>query len=129
MASILIADDSAGVAAGWRRMLEWDGHDVSVQPSGRGAVDELKRAKYDVVVADMATPQGGGLMVSGMARAFVRPENVIIVSDKLGDDDDIGAQTTKNFLREMGVEHILTKPVDANGLSLLVSRLTKQRKH
>lgn len=120
MASVLIADDDQELADAWRRALEADGHEVTVVGDGAAAVEKLMQSRYDVVITDVIMPDTGGIVVSGMARIHLTSSAVIAVSGYL---NDISGRAKREFLSNIGVKHVLQKPVDINELSRLVEQL------
>lgn len=122
MAEVLIADDDVDLADVWRRALETDGHIVTVVNTGSAAIEKLKSNHYDVIVTDVIMPDAGGVVVSGMARLHLDRSAVIAVSGYL---DDIAGRAKRDFLKNLGVKHVLPKPVDLNELSRLVADLAK----
>ena len=124
MAEVLIADDDVDLADAWRRALEMDGHTVTVTSSGSAAIDEIKQKSFDVIITDVIMPGTGGIVVSGMARLFTENTAVIAVSGYL---HDIAGRAKLDFLRNIGVKHVLPKPVDLNELSALVLSLAQRR--
>ena len=62
-ATILLVEDQADVARMLSDMLAIDGHRVETATDGRGALDKLGKAAYDLVVTDMRMPglDGPGL--------------------------------------------------------------------
>lgn len=123
MAEVLIADDDRELADAWRRALETEGHSVTVVHTGSAALDRLKQKRFDVVITDVVMPDGGGIMVSGMSRLHLERSSVIAISGYL---DDLAGKAKLEFLRNLGVKHILSKPVDLDVLSNLVAELTCQ---
>ncbi len=122
MASVLIADDNQDLADAWRRALQTDGHEVTVVNDGSAAIEKLTQSPYDVVITDVIMPKSGGIVVSGMARIHLSSASVIAVS---GYFNDISGKAKREFLTNIGVKHVLQKPVDINELSRLVDRLTR----
>ena len=122
-ARVLIADDDADLADVWRRALELDGHEVLVVHDGDEALAELKSQAYDVAIIDVVIPEKSGLVVSGVARAVERAPVVIAVSGYF--DENLG-QSRWAFLADLGIRHILAKPVDLNALCELVGELASR---
>lgn len=125
MASVLIADDDVDVADAWRRALELDGHEITIVHDGQSAVQELKAKEFDVVLTDVVMPEGGGLVVSGIARVARGAPKVLVVSAHL--NGDIGGRAKLEFLKNLGVKHILTKPADIDEISAIVAQLAGEK--
>ena len=124
MASVLIADDNQELADAWRRALQADGHEVTVVDDGTAAIEKLTQDRFDVVITDVIMPKTGGIVVSGMARIHLSSAAVIAVS---GYFNDISGKAKREFLSNIGVKHVLQKPVDINELSNLVARLSSSK--
>ena len=120
---VLIADDDVDLANVWRRALELEGHEVLIVHDGGEALEELKSQPYDVAIIDVMMPEKSGLVVSGVARAVERAPAVIAVSGYF--DEKLG-ESRWAFLTDLGIRHILAKPVDLNELCELVGSLASR---
>lgn len=58
---ILLVDDEERFRTNLARMLTALGFEVATRDSGQGALDELSRQPYDVVLLDMRMPEMSGL--------------------------------------------------------------------
>lgn len=63
MKRVLLADDDAQLVSLCQRKFEADGFAVDVRTDAGRAVEALKVTPYDLVVLELAMPQGGGLTV------------------------------------------------------------------
>jgi CheY-like chemotaxis protein len=72
MRRALVVDDSMAARALHRTILESGGYQVHSVGSARQALDHLRHAVYDVVIADVMMPEIDGLELTAMLRA--RPE-------------------------------------------------------
>jgi CheY-like chemotaxis protein len=82
---ILVIDDHPLVADALRRMLEHDGHRVSIALGGREGLDIVRTARsaeeeFDVVVADYNMPDLDGLMVAAAVKEIVSPPAVVLIT-------------------------------------------------
>ncbi|AXE95714.1 response regulator [Paraburkholderia sp. SIMBA_050] len=60
MTTVLLVDDEPETLAAWEICCEHDGFDVKAAPDGRAALDILRSANVDVVVADWRMPVMSG---------------------------------------------------------------------
>lgn len=65
---VLVAEDNAINATLIRRLLERQGHDVTVVTDGRQALDHIADGRFDVAILDMQMPEVGGLEVAWLVR-------------------------------------------------------------
>ncbi len=65
---VLVAEDNAINATLIRRLLERQGHDITVVTDGRQALDRIADGRYDVAILDMQMPEVGGLEVAWLVR-------------------------------------------------------------
>lgn len=64
MASIIIAEDEAGVREFVSRALAMDGHDVTVAEDGLEALDHLGHGRYDLLLTDIVMPGLDGIALA-----------------------------------------------------------------
>ncbi|HHH27447.1 MAG TPA: response regulator, partial [Polyangiaceae bacterium] len=65
---VLVAEDNAINATLLRRLLERQGHDVTVVEDGRQALDRTAEGRFDLAILDMQMPEVGGLEVAWLVR-------------------------------------------------------------
>lgn len=65
---VLVAEDNSINATLIRRLLERQGHDVTVVTDGRQALDRIADGQFDVGILDMQMPEVGGLEVAWLVR-------------------------------------------------------------
>lgn len=70
MANILVVDDDAAILTMIRRILEKDGHDVTVV-SDSMKVNEMKPDRFDLILLDVMMPGKDGLTLCGELREIV----------------------------------------------------------
>lgn len=70
MANILVVDDDAAILTMIRRILEKDGHDVTVV-SDSIKVNEMKPDRFDLILLDVMMPGKDGLTLCGELRKIV----------------------------------------------------------
>jgi len=82
MMRILITDDHPIVRMGFRKILEQQPGEVSVDEVGTGpeAIEKVKSGAYDAVLLDISMPGMGGLEVLGRMKALRPALPVLVVS-------------------------------------------------
>ena len=75
MSRILIVEDEQHIADGLRYNLEQEGHEASIAPDGKRALDMLlkEHRPADVVILDVMLPGKDGFAVASELRALARP--------------------------------------------------------
>jgi signal transduction histidine kinase/ActR/RegA family two-component response regulator len=121
-ASILVVDDDKRVSKSLRRVLEADGHRVTVADGGQAGIDTFLAAtgrgeSFSVVISDLGMPHIDGRRVAAAVKA-ASPKTPIVLLTGWG-----------YGMRENGdlpshVDHLLSKPPDVNELRLAISKLT-----
>ncbi len=120
-ANILIVDDEKNIRDGLKIALLRDGYNVFLASDGLEALEILKEEDIDVVITDLKMPNldGDALMKRIIKEYFNIP--VIILT---------GHGTVENAVQAMrdGAYDFLTKPLNLDKLSLIVSRAVSQRR-
>jgi signal transduction histidine kinase/ActR/RegA family two-component response regulator len=121
-ARILVVDDDKRVSKSLRRVLEADGHRVTVADGGQAGIDTFLAAtgrgeSFSVVISDLGMPHIDGRRVAAAVKA-ASPKTPIVLLTGWG-----------YGMRENGdlpshVDHLLSKPPDVNELRLAISKLT-----
>ena len=120
-ANILVVDDEKNIREGLRLALKKDGHNMFTAENGEAALDIMRSQDIDVVITDLKMPvmDGDALMKKIAADYFNVP--VIILT---------GHGTVETAVQSMrdGAYDFLTKPLNLEKLSLIVSRAISQRR-
>jgi signal transduction histidine kinase/CheY-like chemotaxis protein len=121
-ARILVVDDDLRVSKSLRRVLEADGHRVTVADGGQAGIDTFMAAtvrgeSFSVVISDLGMPHIDGRRVAAAVKA-ASPKTPIVLLTGWG-----------HSMRENGdlpshVDHLLSKPPDVNELRRAISKLT-----
>lgn len=115
---ILVVDDSPFARMQLRALLEEHGHEVMGEavdfPSACAQYAELKP---DAMTLDMVMPGGGGLEVLKALHGMLPAPRVIVISS-LNDQ-------ALEPVRELGVKHILSKPVNWTELEKALTELAR----
>jgi CheY-like chemotaxis protein len=86
MPRVLVVEDEPDIAEALRDLLESEGYDVACAGHGREALDEIERAKPDVIVTDVMMPvMNGNEMLAELSRRGHSDIPVIVTSAATSD--------------------------------------------
>ncbi len=112
---ILVVEDYADTRRLYRNMLEEIGFSVIEAEDGYEAVEQFNKARPDLILMDMALPGMDGLAATRHIKDLMEVKHVPI----------IGITAHGDFYNERAVEAgcdaIVTKPIDLNKLSSVIS--------
>jgi len=120
-ARILVIDDELGMREGCRRALTPLGHRVEVAADGEEGLQKLLDGTYDLVLLDVRMPKIGGLELLESIRAH-DPDAVCIIITGYA-SIDLAIQAIKQ-----GAYNFLSKPFDADALTLAVNQGLEKRR-
>lgn len=103
-ARILLIEDNADLALGFRRSLELEGHDVAVAADGESGLSQIRREAPDLVILDLMLPRLSGFQVLRTLRAEGHGMPVLILSAK-------GEEVDKVQGFRLGADNYAVKPV------------------
>jgi CheY-like chemotaxis protein len=123
-ARILVVDDDKRVSRSLRRVLEADGHRVTVADGGQAGIDTFLAAtgrgeSFSMVISDLGMPHIDGRRVAAAVKAASPKTPIVLLtgwSYSMREDGDLPAH----------VDHLLSKPPDVNELRLAISKLTAE---
>jgi two-component system, OmpR family, response regulator MprA len=78
--TILVVDDEQFIVSLLTEILEEEGYRVRVAGDGEAALEEIARARPDLVVADIMMPRLNGLSLAANLRARPKPIPVVLMS-------------------------------------------------
>lgn len=112
---VLFVDDEVEILEGLRRVFRREGWDMVFATSGQGALDELRRQKFDVVVSDLRMPGMDGAALLGQIKVeFPRVLRIVLS----------GYADSELFERAWPISHLmLTKPCEHSALRHAISRM------
>ena len=114
---VLVVDDNVDGAESLSMMLELLGHEVHRVHDGASAIAEATDWVPDVALLDIGLPDLTGYEVARRLRAEPRLARLTLVAvTGWGSEDD------QRRSAEAGIDHHLTKPVDAQALERLLAR-------
>lgn len=115
---ILVVDDSPFARMQMRQLLEEHGHAVVGEAQDApSACAKYKELAPEVMTLDMVMPGGGGLEVLKVLQGTTPSPRVIIISS-LNDQ-------ALEPVRDLGVKHVLHKPVEWAELDVALQELSK----
>ena len=112
---VLLVDDDPAQVRSIGRALRLHGYEVHSASSGTDACMDLTPDSFDVVVSDIAMPGMDGIQLL----RFVRERNLDIPVVLITGEPTVG--TAVNAL-EYGAFHYLTKPVNLDGLEVVIDK-------
>src|SRR5580692_2655814 len=92
-ARILVVDDEASILDSVATVLRYEGYDVDVAQTGRGALQKAQDGLYDLVVLDVMLPDLDGLEVTRRIRADGLDVPVLFLTAKSDVEDRIAGLT------------------------------------
>jgi two-component system, chemotaxis family, CheB/CheR fusion protein len=113
---VLVVDDNVDAAKSIAMILNLSGYDVHCVHDGPSALQAAQAYRPDAVVLDSGLPGMSGYEVAQHLRAT--PEfklTPLVAVTGYGQDED------RRRSKEVGIDHHLTKPVDANALQDFVA--------
>jgi signal transduction histidine kinase/ActR/RegA family two-component response regulator len=121
-ARILVVDDDQRVSKSLRRVLEADGHRVTVADGGQAGIDTFLAAtgrgeSFSVVISDLGMPHIDGRRVAAAVKAASPKTPIVLLTGW-------GYSMRENGDLPSHVDHLLSKPPDVDELRLAISKLT-----
>ena len=116
---ILVCEDDATNQKILLRLLELAGHQASLANNGEELLDQLERASFDLVIADLNMAGMSGTDALKLYR-FTRPDDARTRFILLTADATPGARQSG---KEAGFDAFLSKPVDASTLFSTIANL------
>ncbi|MEZ4405064.1 MAG: sigma-54 dependent transcriptional regulator [Polyangiales bacterium] len=119
-ARVLVVDDEPTARRALESLLADEGYVVDTASSGEEAMERLAEQAPDILLTDVRMPGIDGVELLSRAKAR-DPELSVVVMTAFG--------TVRDAVRAMraGAEHYITKPVDFDELSVVLSRVIERR--
>jgi PAS domain S-box-containing protein len=119
---VLVVDDNRDAALSLAMLLRLLGHDVQTAHDGHEALQLLKGSVPDLVFLDIGMPEMDGYEVARRIRGTPGLSNVVLAALT-----GWGQQEDRRRSAEAGFDHHLIKPVEADILGNLLSRLAADK--
>ena len=112
---ILVVEDHSDTLQALSRLLNYFGHDISTADDARSALNMINSKQFDVVLCDIALPDGNGYDVIVEAKRKGSVKGVAISGFAARDDIERG--------RKAGFDFHLAKPVDFHELHSVLGQI------
>lgn len=119
-ASILVADDESEARDYFRDALTRAGHSVTTTENGATAIEELRRADYDVIISDVNMPEVDGLGLLAAVKERSADTEVIMATG-------FGTMDTAIKALRLGAFDFIVKPLERCTLLAAVERAIEHR--
>jgi DNA-binding response OmpR family regulator len=115
---VLVVDDEPNIVMSLRFLMEREGLDVEIAPTGEAALQALERAPADLVLLDVMMPQLDGFEVCQRIRADPRwaAVKIIMLTAK-------GREVERDKGRALGADAYVTKPFSTRELVARVKQM------
>ncbi len=112
---ILVVEDHGDTLQALSRLLNHFGHEISVADGAQNALNIIDSKEFDVVLCDIALPDGSGYDVIAQAKRR-RPVKAVALTG-FGTSEDVERG------KEAGFDFHLTKPVDFHELRAVLGQI------
>jgi len=112
---ILVVEDHSDTLEALSRLLDHFGHEISTAEDAQSARDMINSKEFDVILCDIALPDGNGYDVIAEAKRK-RPLKAVALSGFAARDDIERG-------RKAGFDFHLTKPVDFHELRSVLGQI------
>ena len=108
-ATALVVEDAREIARILETLLTGEGYEVTVQSTGEGALDWVKRNHPELIILDLTLPDGDGVEICRQMRSHT-DAYVIMVTGRAGEMDKVVGLS-------VGADDYLTKPFSPRELT------------
>jgi CheY-like chemotaxis protein len=112
---ILVVEDHGDTRRTLSRLLSYFGHQISVADSRQSALKMIAAKNFDVLLSDIALPDGSGYDVLSQAKQKQHVKSVALTGFDRDEDIQRGKQA--------GFDFYLTKPVDFAELRTVLGQI------
>ena len=112
---ILVVEDHSDTLEALSRLLSHFGHEISVADRAQNALNIIDSKEFDVVLCDIALPDGSGYDVIAEAKRKRRVKAVALTGFGATEDIERG--------KDAGFDFHLTKPVDFHELRAVLGKI------
>lgn len=118
---VLIVEDHVDTLTSLKLYLQQSGHEVTGVRTLAQAVEVLPGSDYDVLISDVALPDGSGWDLLEAAAVRRRPYAIVM--------SGFGTQADLSRSRAAGYRHHMIKPVDPDILDRLLEEAMRERRN
>jgi PAS domain S-box-containing protein len=119
---VMIVDDNVDAAQMLAALLEVQGHAVSVEYDGQGALERARRERPEVLLLDIGLPDMDGYELARRLRA--QPENARALLVAL---TGYGQHQDREDAQQAGFDHYLVKPADLGEVNEVLAQAKASR--
>ena len=112
---ILVVEDHSDTLQALSRLLSHFGHEISLAEGAQNALNIINSKEFDVVLCDIALPDGDGYDVIAQAKRRRPVKAVALTGFSATEDIERG--------RQAGFDFHLTKPVDFHELRAVLGQI------
>jgi CheY-like chemotaxis protein len=112
---ILVVEDHGDTRRTLSRLLSYFGHEISTADSKQSALQMIASKKFDVLLSDIALPDGSGYDVISQAKQKQAVKGVALTGFDRDEDIERG--------KEAGFDFHLSKPVDFHQLRTVLGQI------
>ncbi|MGC8874439.1 MAG: response regulator, partial [Chloroflexia bacterium] len=121
---VLVAEDDPDIAGWLERVLQREGYQVCWAPDGQAALDEVRRARPDVILLDLHLPGVDGREIVARLKRDAETRDIPIIvmtASSLDRDRD------RVHVLDLGAESFLNKPFSAEELAQEIRRVLEAK--
>ncbi|WP_313176043.1 ATP-binding protein [Massilia sp.] len=115
---VLVVDDNQDAAELLGTLLEVQGHAVSVEYDGRGALQRARQVRPQVMLLDIGLPDTDGYALARQLRAIPELQDAVLVALT-----GYGQAEDQRLAVEAGFNHHLVKPADLNRVAEILAEV------
>jgi diguanylate cyclase (GGDEF)-like protein len=116
---VLVVDDDEKILRLIQLFLRQQGYSVDTALQGREGLRLMLAHSYDLLIVDIQMPVMDGIAFSAELRAIWPWQDIIFCTGFLND-------TVRQKARELGIKHILEKPLSLNTLQTVIEQTLRQ---
>lgn len=117
--NILVAEDNSINQMLTVRILQRQGHTISVANNGLEAVEATKKESFDLILMDIQMPEMDGMLATQTIRSLAGPNSnipiIALTANAMAGD--------RERYMEVGMNYYISKPIDRNKLLRTIQRM------
>ncbi len=117
---VMVVDDNQDAAQMLATLLEVQGHAVSVEYDGRGALQRARLARPQVMLLDIGLPDTDGYALARKLRAMPELAGATLVALT-----GYGQREDRRLAEEAGFDHHLVKPADLDQVGAILAQVRR----